>query len=158
MDGKWIYFSSNRSGDYEIWKVPSSSGGDALQVTRQGGRTAFESPDGKYVYYDKTFPTLGIWRIPVDGGEEVRVLDSFNSEFFGDWAIVNEGIYFIDAPDDEVTIKFFDFESGKISEIAKLGKLRMGRPGLAVSPDGRQILYSQVDNIGEDIMLVENFR
>lgn len=157
MDGKWIYFSSNRSGDYEIWKVPSS-GGDALQVTRQGGRTAFESPDGNYVYYDKTFPTRGIWRIPMDGGEEVRVLDSFNSELFGDWAIVNEGIYFIDAPDDEVTIKFFGFASEKISEIAKLGKLHMGCPALAVSPNGRQILYSQVDNIGEDIMLVENFR
>jgi len=29
---------------------------------------------------------------------------------------------------------------------------------MAVSPDGRTILYSQVDDPGLDLMLVENFR
>src|SRR2546422_4241172 len=32
-DGKWIYFSSNRTGSWQIWKVPSV-GGSAIQVTR----------------------------------------------------------------------------------------------------------------------------
>jgi hypothetical protein len=30
--------------------------------------------------------------------------------------------------------------------------------GLAVSPDGRSVLYWQVDESDNDIMLVENFR
>jgi hypothetical protein len=45
-----------------------SSGGEAAQVTRQGGFEGFESPDGKYFYYAKGRDIPGIWRIPVAGG------------------------------------------------------------------------------------------
>jgi hypothetical protein len=31
-------------------------------------------------------------------------------------------------------------------------------PGMAVSPDGRSLLYTQEDERSSDIMLVENFR
>src|SRR5262245_1849997 len=49
-DGKWIYFASNRSGAYQVWKTPAE-GGESVQVTKAGGFAAFESPDGKDVYY-----------------------------------------------------------------------------------------------------------
>ena len=47
------------------------------------------------------------------------------------------------------------FSTGKTSKI-----LTIERPGggVAVSPDGRTLLYSQVDETGSDLMLVENFR
>lgn len=37
-DGRWIYFGSNRSGQWQIWKAPAG-GGPAVQVTRSGERT-----------------------------------------------------------------------------------------------------------------------
>jgi eukaryotic-like serine/threonine-protein kinase len=49
-DGKWVYFASLRTGRWETWKV-SATAGEAVQVTRSGGDTAFESPDGHFVYY-----------------------------------------------------------------------------------------------------------
>ena len=52
-DGEWIYFSSDRSGRFEIWRIPSQ-GGSAEQVTRDGGYVARESADGKTLYYTKT--------------------------------------------------------------------------------------------------------
>ena len=51
-DGKWIYFASTRSGTFQVWRVPAE-GGSPVQVTRQGGHAALESPEGKYVYYAK---------------------------------------------------------------------------------------------------------
>ena len=52
QDGNWIYYASNQTGHYEIWKAPAK-GGKGTQVTRNGGWTAFESPDGRSLYYTK---------------------------------------------------------------------------------------------------------
>jgi Tol biopolymer transport system component len=156
-DGRWIYFASTRTGESQVWKVPAE-GGEAVQVTRQGGGLAFESPDGKYVYYVKD-SAQGIWRVPVDGGQEIQVSDSFNSDNFGDWAVVNDGIYFINPEvKDGVAIEFFDFATRKVKQVAGLGKVNILPLGVPVSPDRRQILYAQNDQAGGDIMLVENFR
>jgi Tol biopolymer transport system component len=34
----------------------------------------------------------------------------------------------------------------------------LGESALSVSPDGRWILYTQVDQAGSDLILVDNFR
>ena len=44
-NGKWIYFASNRTGVYQVWRVPAE-GGEAVQLTTLGGGLAFESFDG----------------------------------------------------------------------------------------------------------------
>jgi hypothetical protein len=52
-------------------------------------------------------------------------------------------------------VEFFNFATGATAEIVKVTKpLDLG---LGVSPDGRTLLYSQTDNIGSNLMLVENF-
>jgi Tol biopolymer transport system component len=154
-DGQWIYFVSARSGRSEIWKAPAG-GGSAVQVTKNevtGG--AVESTDRRYVYYSKSG---GLWRIPVEGGDESRVLESLS-----DWsrfALTEEGIYFVPRPSlktpREFTIEFFSFSNEKIHTVARLEKPPF--LGLTVSPNGRELLYSQHDQSGTDLVLVENFR
>jgi Tol biopolymer transport system component len=156
-DGRWIYFGSNRSGDWQVWKIPAT-GGQAAQVTKQGGREAFESPDGKFVYYFRgAGGSRGIRRVPVEGGAETSVLDQV---YQGNWAILNHGIYFArPQPQSGPAIKFFNFATRQITQIGLLEKrLIQGPPALAVSPDGRWLLYAQLDQSGSDVMLVESFR
>ncbi|HEU4388747.1 MAG TPA: winged helix-turn-helix domain-containing protein [Blastocatellia bacterium] len=158
-DGKWIYFASDRSGDLQVWKA-TAQGGAPVQVTKQGGFYPFESFDGKHVYYIKPFPAQGIWQVPVDGGEELQILDSYQSGLNGNWAVANDGIYFINEhTKDGFAIQFFDFATRKVRQVAGLGRVATFEDCIAVSPDRRQILYTQVDGAGaSDIMLVENFR
>ncbi|MFL6449478.1 MAG: hypothetical protein ACJ746_17625 [Bryobacteraceae bacterium] len=77
-DGKWIYFESDRSGVFQIWKVPFA-GGTAVQVTKDGGADAFESRDGKFVYYTK-WEQRGIWRKPVEGGPDTLIITAGRKE------------------------------------------------------------------------------
>jgi eukaryotic-like serine/threonine-protein kinase len=157
-DGRWIYFASNRSGNDQVWKVPVEGGG-AVQVTKQGGIEPFESADGKFVYYCKGVHDPGLWRVPVEGGEETLV---FNLKAgWGNWALMQDGIYFIDWVKTEApwafAIEFFSFATHRVTEVARLGKITIGY-GFAASPDHRWILYTQVAPNNDEIMLVENFR
>jgi Tol biopolymer transport system component len=156
-DGKWIYFGSNRSGAWQVWKVPSG-GGHAAQVTKKGGFAAQESQDGKTLFYAKKlqFPGWrkyrGLWKVPVEGGQETLVLKELEPGESDCWGMTGEGIYFYN--DHTNTIDFFSFATRRITHIAKPEK--QGGP-LAVSPDGRWVLFSQTDVHTSHIMMVENF-
>ena len=155
-DGRWIYFGSDRSGDFQIWKIPSE-GGESVQVTKQGGYGAVVSPDDNYVYYGKRNEP-GIWRVGVDGGEEVRI---FDKGYAGETVVLDEGICFLDPEaTPNPTVNFFSFATRQVTQLATIEKAKYnpGPPTLTVSTDGKWVLYLQVDQVDNDIMLVENFR
>jgi Tol biopolymer transport system component len=159
-DGQWVYFASKRSGSWQIWKV-LAEGGAPVQVTKQGGFIAFESSDARFVYYDKGGDVAGVWRVPIDGGEEILILDQLKPGMSGNWAVVDDGIYFIrfDFDTNEGALLFSDFATGRVKEIAKLGRHHIMPGGLSVSSDRRSFFYTVWEHqAGSDIMLVENFR
>jgi hypothetical protein len=140
----------------------AGQGGAAVQLTRHGGVVAFESLDGKFVYYTKD-GVNGIWQVPVEGGEETLVFDSFYSGWWGNWAVVSDGIYFVNSKTkDDVSIEFFSFAKHRIATITKLAGLKqemIAGAGLAVSPDRRSILFGKAEGFSNgSLMLVENFR
>ena len=158
-DGKWIYFASTRTGRWEVWRLPAE-GGQAVQVTHEGGAIPVESPDGKVVYYQKTLSDSDVWQIPVTGGEEMRVLGPVGQTQF---TVVADGIYFIEpAPPGYAvwirrnSLKFFSFAKGTVEKVFDIKY--WPQLGLSVSPDGRYILFTQMDPFVQDLMLVENFR
>jgi len=152
-DGSWIYFASRRSGEYQIWKVPAG-GGEPIQITKQGGFSAKESEDG-YLYY--TADENGeVRRTPLEGGEETPVLRE--ALYFGNWALVSEGIYFISSePTNEWVIRFHDFETGDVQTVSVPASRPRGS-FLTVTPDERWFLFTRWERRETDIMLVENFR
>jgi serine/threonine protein kinase/Tol biopolymer transport system component len=155
-DKQWIYFGSNRTGEWQLWKQ-LLQGGPAVQITKQGGREGFESVDGKFIYYAKGFGLPGLWRVPVEGGDEIRVLDE---AFQGFWALVDRGVYFINPKTTpHPSIDFLNFATGRKMHVATIEKaLELAYPSLAVSPDNQSLLYVEVDSLESDIMLAENFR
>jgi Tol biopolymer transport system component/DNA-binding winged helix-turn-helix (wHTH) protein len=156
-DGRWIYFTSNRTGSGQVWKMPST-GGPAVQVTHQGGFATFESPDGRFLYYAKGLTVPGLWRIPTSGGEEIEVISSLEPGYWGYWAVVENGIYYLDTT-AQPGINFFDIATHQITRVFDLenGPARRA-PGLAVSSDKSTILYTQLDALSSTIIFVENFK
>ncbi len=148
-DGRWVYFNSNRTGEQEVWKTPIE-GGQAAQVTKRGGLSPVESPDGKDIYYTRT--NSGIWRMPIEGGEETLVLDQVSAS---NWVVTESGIYFISRA--RITLEFFRFATNRSSQILALDPKKYPQ-GISVSPDGRWVLYTQFDRRQSDILLIENFR
>ena len=161
-DGQWIYFSSRRSGQAQIWKMPVR-GGNTLQVTHKGGVSPLESKDGKTLFYWKGD---SLWNVPTQGGEESKVLDLVYQDCF---AVGHNGIFFIPEPletdtlsiihSGHLSIQYYDFASGKTRRILDLPKDRYIGYGFDISPDERSILFTlDSGSIGSDLMLVENFK
>jgi len=157
-DGRWIYFSSNRSGEWQVWKAPAQGGG-AVQVTRRGGYEAFESPDGRFVYYSKEFQSTGIWKVAVGGGEETQVLEKAETAIF---AMARGGICFFDWKDAlHPVMQFYSVlnqRSTVLYEFPRGTNLDTGNTGISVCPDGQWILYTQIDQTGSNLVLVDNYR
>jgi eukaryotic-like serine/threonine-protein kinase len=157
-DGRWIYFSSTRSGTTAIWKLPSA-GGSAVPVTPHGF-FAQESPDGRFLYFTKTWDYLGpasvneIWRMPLDGGEETLVVTGIKS--YRTFVVGRRGVYYAHGESGRDSIRVHDLSTGRSHLVLELSK--PVAPGLSLSPDERYLLYSQVDDEGSELMLVDNFR
>jgi Tol biopolymer transport system component len=166
-DGKWIYFASNRTGHFQVWKVAAdtaeSSGAPAVQVTWDGGYNPFESADGKYLYFSKAPAKPGVWRRCLDsanGAREEPVLERV--EQWNWWTLSPYGIYFfqrVEQPTQTrqttIALEFFNLQSSRIS---RLTLLRKPVGPLALSPDGSRLVYTQIDRLDRDLMLVENFQ
>ena len=156
QDSTTVYFSSNRTGVWEVWQIPAT-GGRAAQVTYRGGYNAFESPDGRYLYYAKKGEP-GLWRYGIASSEdETPVLGALESFDWGNWALTERGIYFIRREAVGPTIRFYSFDTGRSAPIATLESVPE-QPSLAVSPDGRTLLYTHIDRNESDILLVEDFQ
>ena len=128
-------------------------------MTRNGGSGALESWDGRYLYYTNSFLTAGIWRLPLDWVAETEVIRGPVRD--ADWALVRAGIYYAmvrrQGPRSEYTIQFFDFVSGRTTQVFRQvgGSSHMY---VAASPDERWILYRELPEWQSELMLVENFR
>lgn len=162
-DGKWVYFASNRSNGWQVWKVPvngTNVNGEPVQVTHNGGFASFESVDGHSIYYSKGRDVPGLWTVPAAGGEEKPVITDLKAGYWGYWSLTNRGIFFLDpVPPDRAALKFYDFVKQRVRVTGPVIKEPpFADSGLSFSPDRSSMLYTQVDHSGSDIMLVENFR
>ena len=149
-NGEWIYFVSNRSGDPQIFKMPA--GGGPAQVVTAARSPMMESPDGKWFYFARG-AAISVWRMPVEGGEEEQILESTYS---GHYDVVEDGVYFVPPSKGAAfSLQFLRFATGAVEPIHDFERL----PGhFSVAPDGRSILFGQLEPLEADIMLVENFR
>jgi len=154
-DGSSIYFESRRSGRSEIWRIPAG-GGTAVQVTHNGGYVAFESTDGKTLYYTLSVGGAeGLYAKRLPDGEEEQVLkDGVAHRGF---AVFSDGVYYLHQLGiNSSEIRFHQFASGETRVIGEIeGSLY---PSLAVSPDRKTFLFSKYSDAGADLMLIENFR
>jgi Tol biopolymer transport system component len=153
-DGRWVYFASDRTGIWQVWKAPAQ-GGPAVQVTTHGGFAAYPSTDGLTLYYSKfNLPDPEVWQLPVEGGVETHV-SQVRPATWASWGPSEKGIHFLQRDGDQADVMFLDFATSEVSRTARLDKLPFW---LTVSANGNALFYEHLDQDNSHIMLLRNFR
>jgi len=154
-DGKHIYYSPQMGGG--IWRV-NADGTNAQEITRRrgGGGDPRESADGKYIYYRSR---RSIWRVPVEGGDGEEAFVPEHDLMWGGIQPTAKGVYYLEfsrsgrAPQ----IAFYDFATKKSQPVIRFKNVN-GFEAYSISPDGKYVLYSKVDQNETNLELVENFK
>src|SRR5207245_1827381 len=106
-----------------------------------GAYEAFESRDGKFIYYSKSPPSTGIWRVASEGGEETAVLDKGATAV---WALTRDGICFFDWKGLASPVlkfqRFLSDHSTVLYEFPSGTKVDALSTSISVSPDGQWVL------------------
>jgi Tol biopolymer transport system component/DNA-binding winged helix-turn-helix (wHTH) protein len=155
-DGTAVYFASNRTGSWQVWRRELATGRET-QVTHHGGFAASESYDAKTLYYSR-FEGGGIWSMPVGGGEEQQVTDSLHKGCWGHFAVTEAGIYLLDsdaAP--KPTIMFYNLQTRLLTPVLQLEDPVPWGANLAASRDGRTVFFAEAD-WHNSITIAENFQ
>jgi serine/threonine-protein kinase len=87
-DRQWVYFTSDRTGNSDIWRIPAQ-GGDAVQLTNHAGDdfAPEPSPDGKWLaFYSLRGGTRDIWLMPTGPGQPLRLTDDPGDEYAPHWS------------------------------------------------------------------------
>ena len=156
-DGKWIYFRGFEGIGRQLYRCPAEGGDATLLAASHDIRVPIESADDKALYFawrngDANIMVLALDR-PGATPQQVSGMPKISNEY--QWTLVPDGIYFSPLANPR-SISFFDFATKHTREIFKADKDLDS--GVSISPDGRYMLYSQIDQSNADIMLVSNFR
>jgi Tol biopolymer transport system component len=153
-DGRWIYFSSNRGGIRNMWKVPVK-GGPMVQLTRNGGFRGEESTDGTTLYFTAAPAGEGVWAIPLKGG------DGDGRKLFGPlvsadaFQVFDDGIYAVmrTPPNGGASLVFYSFSSRQFRPVENLDSSFEGR--ISISTDRRWLVYDALRLRSGDLMMME---
>jgi eukaryotic-like serine/threonine-protein kinase len=169
-DGRWIYFTSRRTSPPEIWRLPAEGGAEE-RITTGGAFGAQFSLDSRFMLYGRDRVNTSLWRRPIDGGPEEPALVDDKGQArivvqFSFWRPTAGGVIFLERqpPDGprrpaQFHLQTYDGSTGRVRTLATLSAPpALAAGGLAVFPDHRRVLFTQVDQQRSDINLLQPYR
>ncbi|WKE66877.1 winged helix-turn-helix domain-containing protein [Gallaecimonas kandeliae] len=148
-DGKHLYFASERSGDWQIWRWDNGNS-KPVQVTRSGGYCGQPDKAEKYLYLTRVH-TPGLWRMELATGQLTEVGTNITWQRCDGWQLAGSGIYYL-TDRGEQHIHRYDLGSGSISEVLQLPQGYQAQ--FDVSPDEAQLLYTLPKKHPSELLLL----
>ena len=138
-DGRYIFFTSNRSGSSQLWKM-NVDGSNQTTITKQeGGSPIFITADGKWVFYQSAL-NRNLWKVSTEGGAEILV----TKQRMWRPAIDSEGkcvAYFSQKATDQYEIVLMSIEDEKILGTFALANDELFPAKLVWSKDSDSLFY-----------------
>jgi Tol biopolymer transport system component/DNA-binding winged helix-turn-helix (wHTH) protein len=151
QDCRWLFASDAQE---VLYRVPSA-GGQAERFTGPGSSYDVVVAD-RLIFNVLEAKGVVLWSKPTRGGPQAPLEGMPRVGYDDAWAATNAGIYYTDSSSTPISVNFYEFASRTRRTLMTLREAPIpgGGPGVAVSPDGRWLLYSQSGDEQSEIMLV----
>jgi len=120
-DGRWLLFSSDRSGNQDIWRMPAG-GGEIQQITNNPAPDWQPrwSPDGRsFAFYSGRTANRDIWVMPVDGGPAREVTYDESVDWFPSWSPDGQMLAFVSDRSGNWDIWVVPVEGGEARQLTR---------------------------------------
>jgi dipeptidyl aminopeptidase/acylaminoacyl peptidase len=152
LDGdRWVYFTSNRSGSWELLRVPAR-GGDVRPVPVVGLHPTLESDGNRGLFF--VTEDFELWRWDAAEQAASRLAPAINPR---SWGLGPGSIYYV----SEGGLFRIDAHSGEVAgeplegmPTAAAGTV-IAASGRAIARDGSRLLYSAIESVESDLMLLK---
>jgi Tol biopolymer transport system component/DNA-binding winged helix-turn-helix (wHTH) protein len=150
QDCRWLFASDGRN---VLYRVPSS-GGPVESFTDHPSSYHVVVAD-RVIFNVLEASGVVLWSKPVGGGPQAPLERMPQVGYDDAWAATAAGIYYTDSSSTPISVNFYEFSSRTTRRLMTLGEAPIpgGGPGIAVSPDGHWLLYSQSGDEQSEIML-----
>jgi TolB protein len=152
-DGRYIVFTSDRTGENKIWRM-NLDGTNPTLLTNVAGPafTPVVSPDGQTVWFQwmkENKQILG--KIPLAGGEAVEQQPAFGDNM---WSVSPDGkqvaISFFDQPSNQFKVRVRPIDAEEPSKILNIPASFI----LEWTPDGKNLLFRHIDTTPDMFSIV----
>lgn len=109
-DQQQLIYSSEKSGEWQLWRFDLSSGMHQ-QLTQRGGYSG-KIIDEHWLYFTKLHQD-GLWRKRLDSEEEELIIDDFPRVNWINWTITDHHIYFHQSQGATASIMRFNFATNE---------------------------------------------
>ena len=158
-DGRYLYHGSDKDGRWQIWRLDLDSS-KTSRISTTGCLHGLESEDGQYILCttdEASAEENELWQLRPSAPQDAqRVLPSLY--WYNSFALVDRGILYIPRAENSTgaSIRYRRWADGSDIEVARIEQT----PGfgMTASRDGRRVLFSRYDQIGEaDLLVVDGF-
>lgn len=148
-DGKQIIFTSDDSGEWQIWQI-SVEGGAPSPLTKRGGFSARYGADSE-LYVTKYYKD-GLWQVDAATGDEILVVPNMITGPMQQWSLRHDGVYYLNNQIGRAQIFYYSWETKKSELLHDMPHLGFT---FELSADGQNILFTRDDSRASDIVMIE---
>ena len=154
-DGRWIFFSSDRLGKYDIWRIAGLNE-DPTRVTFSSGLNPVTSDDGRYLFYTRNEL---LRRIELRTGTDEAITELSHIKVSRHWALGGDHIYYATVKSQQQpAIYRLNLTTRKTELLFRIeDHFYLDVPGLSVSSDERRIAFSHTNYSYADIFIFNGF-
>jgi len=151
-DCRWLFAYD---GYYTLYRVASTGGRAERATKRSSPYLSVSVVSDRLIFGVLEQNGIALWTRPVSGAAEVPLENMPRVRYDDSWAATTTGIYYTDSSSTPVVLDFYEFASRSTRRVMTLKQtpVPFGTAGIAVSADGRWLLYSQTEDDQSEILL-----